>query len=134
MKTTQAAKQTRTKVTTLKSSWLRFNPNGIVSLSPGLRAASYPGCDQRGLSSTLKGLWPLTPLECYGRAEICADPKDATLSGLWDFDGIPRVARSSQPWAEGCNPVGIETAAYADTSEIDHGVPNEATNLFPPHF
>jgi hypothetical protein len=26
----------------------------------------------------------------------------------------PRVARSSQPWAEGCNPVGVVVCSFAD--------------------
>src|SRR5437867_11482093 len=36
------------------------------------------------------------------------DEVPATLSGLLAPDGTPRVARSSQPWAERCNPFGIE--------------------------
>jgi hypothetical protein len=33
---------------------------------------------------------------------------DATLSGLMEYGlGLPRVARSSPPWAESFNPVGI---------------------------
>src|ERR1017187_9255131 len=35
-----------------------LNPKGIPSLSPGLRAASYPGCEASKDSATLKGLKP----------------------------------------------------------------------------
>ena len=44
----------------------------------------------------------------YG-AEERRGERAATLSGLMGLLlGSPRVARSSQPWAEGCNPFGIE--------------------------
>src|SRR5438128_1658343 len=36
---------------------------------------------------------------------------DGTLSGF-RFNGPPRVARSSQPWAEGRNPYGIGMALH----------------------
>jgi hypothetical protein len=34
------------------------NPEGIASLSPGLRAARYPGCVRPNIPPTLKGLYP----------------------------------------------------------------------------
>src|ERR1017187_2438814 len=37
------------------------NPKGIPSLSPGLRAASYPGCKSIKDSPTLKGVQHPTP-------------------------------------------------------------------------
>src|SRR2546427_12047432 len=44
----------------------------------------------------------------YGAAER-QDERAATLSGLMGLLFVsPRVARSSQPWAERCNPFGIE--------------------------
>ena len=43
------------------------------------------------------------------RLEMGLRAIDATPVGLGDSSpGLPRVARSSQPWAGGCNPVGIE--------------------------
>src|ERR1017187_9269495 len=42
------------------------NPKGIPSLSPGLRAASYPGCKSINDSPTLKGLQnPTQPTEAH---------------------------------------------------------------------
>src|SRR3989442_7623245 len=47
----------------------------------------------------------------YG-AEERQNERAATLSGLMGLLFVsPRVARSSQPWAERCNPFGIETSA-----------------------
>ena len=44
----------------------------------------------------------------YG-VEERQDERAATLSGLiGSLFRVPRVARSSQPWAERCNPFGIE--------------------------
>src|ERR1035441_2345750 len=81
------------------------NPKGIPSLSPGLRATSYPGCDRSKDSPTLKGLQHLTgtsaarhkPVPCYNPFRVEHD------SGTQ-----PRVAHPSPPWAGGCNPFGIE--------------------------
>ena len=38
-------------------------------------------------------------------------PWSVAITAFWK----PRVARSSQPWAEGCNPVGIEGGEIADS-------------------
>ena len=81
------------------------NPKGIPSLSPGLRAASYPGCESSKDSSTLKGLkHPTRPTKARERPAPCCNPfRVERASGTQ-----PRVARGSQPWASGYNPVGIE--------------------------
>jgi len=78
------------------------NPNGIPSLSPGLRGTSYPGCPMK-TGTTLKGLRHAAPDK---------PGMDATPLGLEKiFDRFPRIAPASQPWADGRNPFGIETGA-----------------------
>jgi hypothetical protein len=90
------------------------NPEGIVSLSPGLRAERYPGCTRaraiypEGVLSpalaydSLGGLIAVKWTSDIGRGD------DATLSGLGVRLGdLPRVARRAQPWAERYNPFGI---------------------------
>src|ERR1039457_1598406 len=81
------------------------NPKGIPSLSPGLRAASYPGCDRSEDSPTLKGLQHQTRNTAARRKHApCCNPfRVEHGSGTQ-----PRVARGSQPWAGRCNPFGIE--------------------------
>ena len=71
------------------------NPNGIVSSSPRLRGTSYLGL-RDGRFSTPTGLRPA--------ASDAPQPR-------WGCDPpplFPRVARSSQPWALGRNPFGIQ--------------------------
>jgi hypothetical protein len=76
----------------------RLNPKGILSQSPGLRAASYPGLTVRDSVPTPTGLWPPH-----------AQSKATTPLGLAvGSTTFPRVARGSQPWAGGRNPFGIE--------------------------
>src|SRR3989442_8688568 len=95
------------------------HPKGMESLSPGLRGTSYPGCP-RHTSSTLQGpckgcikLLSMSTRSIYG-VEEHQDERAATLSGLMGLLFVsPRVARSSQPWAERCNPFGIERHAVA---------------------
>src|ERR1043166_1059833 len=66
---------------------------------------SAPGCEERAtlghvakIVSTLKGLYRCMP-RVFG---------SSTLSGLWRiWVSIPRVARSSQPWANFWNPFRI---------------------------
>src|SRR5437867_11011083 len=73
---------------------------------------SAQGCEERatlgtgpGDSPTLKGLHRWAAF----RASYPMSPA-ATLSGLTGPKQCqPRVARSSQPWADGCNPFGIES-------------------------
>ena len=75
------------------------NPKGIPSLSPGLRGTSYPG------RTTSEGEFnPNGVVAC--RVDMRCNPV-----GVGRFPiGPPRVARPSQPWADGHNPVGIENA------------------------
>src|SRR5689334_349152 len=70
--------------------------------SPGLRGRSYPGRTCVETHSTLKGLW-------HASAIISRHKNEATtLSGLGSaVKRLPRVARSSQPWALVRNPFGI---------------------------
>ena len=80
---------------------LRFsNPNGIASSSPGLRGTSYPRWP-KGELPTPTGLRP---------AAITTRPQPRW--GCWLLNGFPRVARSSQPWALGRNPVGIQRGEF----------------------
>src|SRR5206468_8999922 len=81
-----------------------FNPEGIAPLSA-------QGCEERATlgvlviqSSTLQGLYQLLSMNrhapIYG-AEEGQDEPAATLSGLMgSLFRVPRVARSSQPWAD----------------------------------
>ena len=81
------------------------NPKGIPSLSPGLRAASYPGYKSSNESPTLKGLQhPTRGTEA--RQEPA--PRYNPFRVEHALGTQPRVARGSQPWAGGYNPVGIE--------------------------
>jgi hypothetical protein len=81
------------------------NPEGIPSISPGLRAASYPGCEASKDSPTLKGLKPpARPTEARQEPAPRYNPFRVEHTSRTQ----PRVARSSQPWARGYNPVGIE--------------------------
>ena len=75
------------------------NPKGIPSLSPGLQGTSYPGRTSEGEFN------PNGVVAC--RVDMRCNPV-----GVGRFPiGLPRVARSSQPWADGGhNPVGIENA------------------------
>jgi hypothetical protein len=86
------------------NSMAEVNPNGIPSLSPGLRGTSYPGCARSKESPTLKGLQPLT-------GNAAARQKPAPCRNPFRVEHgsgtQPRVARASQPWAGGYNPFGI---------------------------
>ena len=87
------------------------HPEGMRSLSPGLRGTSYPGyalsCDANpvGVAS------PHPPVRSrrHGRGlTTLIETADATLSGLVIRAILgPRVARASQPRANRCNPFGI---------------------------
>jgi hypothetical protein len=75
------------------------NPNGVESLSPRL-AAPQPTLGMACyMETTLKGL-------CHWANDFCNPFRVEII-----FDVTPRVAPrrcgSDQPWAEGCNPVGI---------------------------
>ena len=76
------------------------NPNGIPAPSPGLsRQRDYPGQAAAFLCNP-NGVVP------WGWAGQRAQPR----WGWRSLRGIPKVARASQPWAGGRNPVGIEAA------------------------
>jgi len=96
---------TRRLAITHISCWQGVNPKGIPSQSPGLRGTSYPGCDRSKEPPTLKGLQRLTRTAAarHKPAPCCNPFRVERGSGTQ-----PRVARSSQPWAEGYNPFGIE--------------------------
>jgi hypothetical protein len=99
---------------------LCHHPEKIRSLSPGLRGTSYPGCamgwginPERVASSPLstvvkRTVWWREPTSRCG---------ESTLTGLVAPSMLePRVARTSQPWAEGYNPFGI--AQYVQTPTL----------------
>jgi hypothetical protein len=89
------------------------NPKGIPAQSPGLRGTSYPGKTSPP-GSTPKGLQP---------EFVPSDSGASTPSGLIDLTGPtrPRVARSSQPWADRHNPLGIELS-YQEQSAVVLGL------------
>ena len=65
-----------------------FNPNGIVSVSPGLRGTSYPGWAD-GKPAYPNGVAPHVLVTNHN-----------TVGVEFSFTrGSPRVARPSQPWA-----------------------------------
>jgi hypothetical protein len=70
-------------------------PTGLRPPAQGCEARATLGEDVE-TRTTLKGLRP-------DRSKISATPL-----GLVMFERIPKVARSSQPWAGGHNPFGIE--------------------------
>ena len=84
------------------------NPNGIVSSSPGLRGTSYPG-SRTEWCATPTGLWPVGT----GGAE---GPQPRWGCGV--IARFPRVARASQPWAGGRNPVGIQRWDFRKNSGV----------------
>src|SRR6266705_71300 len=70
-----------------------------------------PARRSQHVQPTLKGLHQLlcgVPHAPVYWAKGGEDGRAATLTGLFAPDARPRVARSSQPWAERCNPFGIE--------------------------
>jgi hypothetical protein len=75
-----------------------LNPNGIPSLTPGLRAGRYPGSTSQTRPNPER---------------VASHPRRALAQRFNpfrvddSFSRPPRVAPTSQPWAEGCNPVGI---------------------------
>ena len=97
-----------------------FNPEGIVSSSPGLRGTSYPGLSNENWSSTPTGLC-LARTPGMGRNPVGVDAI---------FSVVPRVARPSQPWAggRGRNPFGIQGA-----QDVGHGKVAVASRRTPKH-
>ncbi len=87
------------------SCWQEVNPEGILSLSPGLRGTSYPGCGRSKEAPTLNGLQPLTGTGAARQEPApCCNPFRVERGS----ETQPRVARASQPWTAGYNPFGIE--------------------------
>jgi hypothetical protein len=79
------------------------NPNGIPSLSPGLRAGRYPGSTSQSRPNPER----VASIPCRSFAQRF------NLFRVDDSSSFaPRVARASQPWAEGCNPFGIGTTSH----------------------
>jgi hypothetical protein len=105
-----AAVATR-KVSSLSLRILYHHPEGMRSLSPGLRGTSYPGCAMGWGTNPERVASPPRPARSRRHAiglTIVKRTADATLSGLAVLSMLePRVARASQPWAERCNPFGI---------------------------
>jgi hypothetical protein len=80
----------------------QLNPNGIPSFSPALRRPRrYAGLSANTILQPWRGC-VFGPLRHRPRA--CSNPFRVEIPAI----GAPRVARSSQPWADGCNPFGIE--------------------------
>jgi len=73
------------------------NPKGIPTQSPGLRGTSYPGNERAHEPQPQRG---------------CGKPLAPSSHNPVGVDryapGFPKVARASQPWAGGRNPVGID--------------------------
>ena len=87
------------------SRWQGVNPKGILSLSPGLRGASYPGCGRSKESPTLKGLQHLARTATTRQQPgTCCNPFRVDYYSATK----PRVARASQPWARRYHSFGIK--------------------------
>jgi hypothetical protein len=80
------------------------NPKGIASLSPGLRGTSYPGSAHPMGRQPCRGCLtaPIGPLSPPSHGTRSNPFRVGTAS-----DGIPRVARASQPRAERFHPFRI---------------------------
>ena len=107
------------------------HPKGMESFSPGLRGTSYPGCPLQ----PCQGLYQLLSMNrhapIYG-VEERQDERAATLSGLMGLLSVsPRVARCSQPWAERCNPFGIERRVPAPQNLVTLGFQTCCIASFP---
>src|ERR1039458_1820481 len=83
-----------------------LNPKGIVSSSPGLRAASYPGKREFRKHPTPTGL----------RLQATTGGHNPVGVGAF-WSSSPRVARCSQPWALRRNPFGIRLLDDATCGE-----------------
>src|SRR6266404_1112542 len=88
-----------------------MNPKGVasrISIPKGLRIKAQ-GCESRAtLGKRGEGLSTPTGLRLM-HADHHTECAAATPLGLWVSEQLfPRVARASQPWAGGHNPVGIE--------------------------
>jgi len=76
-------------------SHLEINPEGIAASSPRMTAQRTTLGNMLDLKTTLMSVCRQSP-QFFNpfRVEMF-------------YNGTPRVARSAQPWAEGCNPFGI---------------------------
>jgi hypothetical protein len=99
------------KVGSLSLRVLCHHPEGMRSLSPGLRGTSYPGYAMGWGANPVRVASPHRPVRSRRRPIGLTTMKrtaDSTLSGLVVLSMLePRVARASQPWAKRCNPFGI---------------------------
>ena len=94
------------------------NPNGILSQSPGLRAASYPGSG------------PVRRLNPNGVAASFPQWAATPLGLKFSSSQFPKVARASQPWAGGHNPFGIREGSprlVYNHKRNDEGEPSPQT-------
>ena len=103
-----------------------LNPNGIPSLSPGLRGTNYPGFGSHtGFNPERVAARPASFVS-HGDFEPVPQP----FQGWGIFaDGAPRVARASQPWADGSNPFRIEEPRPTNQSRADLSVRSQKENF-----
>ena len=98
-----------------------LNPNGIPSSSPGLRGTSYPGSTVTRVSN------PNGVVSSRVASQMAATPLG--LMGI--AMRVPRVARASQPWAEGRCPVGAKRAnVSAGTSALEREIDQQVCALY----
>jgi hypothetical protein len=108
------------------------NPEGIVSVSPGLRAASYPGCPVRG-PFTLKGLYP-RPRGGWGSRPTWDLARSSYALAMRTERII--AARSARAWNRKNLPSGIEPVTPSpgrQLSEVMQQLPSTAMTLFRRH-
>jgi len=87
----------------IRAEWTRTsNRNAIASLSPGLRAARYPGLHRQNGHNPVR-------VESSAPAKLVMQ----TLAGLW-FNGssTQRSRLARQRWAEGWNPFRIREPVH----------------------
>jgi hypothetical protein len=84
------------------------NPEGIGSLSPGLRGTSYPGFEHRKTHQPCKGCLTASTDAFSPPCRGIDDHADDRRSNPFRVDATsyrtPRVARASQPWAKRSHP------------------------------
>ena len=98
-----------------------LNPNGIPSSSPGLRGTSYPGSTVKKISN------PNGVVSSRVASPMAATP----LRLMKILIRVPRVARASQPWAEGRCPVGAKRAnPAAGTSALEREIDQQVYALY----
>ena len=95
-------RETSNRFATSASSQPPLNADGVPSQSPGLRGTSYPGLNPINRSQPQRG--------CGQRI---ASSRHNPVGVAPSARRFPKVARPSQPWAEGHNPVGIDSSRAA---------------------